>query len=107
VPGANVITAGGMGVVVAGHGPQHTQLVAEARGVGEQFADLQPRHPGGRRPKLAANLGGSVRLGIPGGVLRRTAHQKEQDARACPAPRGGRHALDGAAGVLGTEQGRQ
>src|SRR5205823_3464214 len=40
VPGQHVVAAGGMGVVIAGYGPEHAKLVGMARGAGEQFADL-------------------------------------------------------------------
>src|SRR5436305_7805857 len=50
----------------------------------QQLADLEPGRGSRDRPKRAADLGGSVGLGVPGLVVTRAAPQPEQQHRLDP-----------------------
>ena len=89
------IAARGVGIVVGGHRPQHGDPVGESRRLRHQLAHVQPGRGGCDRLKGAADLLGSIRLGVPGFMLRWATEHKEHDhplcfAKASDAFHGGR-----------------
>ena len=91
-PREHVVAAGGVGVVARGHGPEDAELVGHQGGARQQLGERQAGHGRGDRAEVAPDLGGGVRLGVPGRVLGRAAHQEQEDARPRPAERiAGRH----------------
>lgn len=74
------------GVVhVGGHRPDYGAPVCLLREARHQLAYLQTVQAGGDRLESAPHLGGGLRLGVPGLVLRRPPDQVEKDAGAGPA----------------------
>lgn len=78
--GQHPIAAGGMRVVVGGHGSQDRDLVGEFRGQRHQFADVQPGSGGWNGSEVAPDFGRRIGFGVPCLVLRRATEQEQHDA---------------------------
>ena len=84
-PREHIVAAGRVGVVTRRDSPQDTELVGNQGGTRQQLGDRQAGDRRGDRAEITPDFGGGVRLGVPGRVLGRAAHQEQEDARPCPA----------------------
>lgn len=67
--------------------PHNRQLVGDLRQLRHQLADLDPRHIGGDRAKLPADLRGRIGLEVDHVLVRRPARQEDHDHRLLPRTR--------------------
>jgi hypothetical protein len=74
---------------VGGHRPDHGEVVGDAGGVGEGFAELEAGDAGGDGAEGAADIDGGVGFGVEGLVLGRTSAEEEDDAGFGAAEAGG------------------
>lgn len=81
----HVIAAGRVGIIKGRDGAEDGELIGQARESRHQLADLDAGDGGRNGFELAADVGRLIRLGVPSGVLRRPAHQEEDDTRFGPA----------------------
>lgn len=80
-PRHDVVVAGGVSVVVVRVAADDGELVGDLGAVGAVFGELNTGEGGGDRVERAADFGGGIGLRIPHVLLRRSAFEKDKDAR--------------------------